>query len=1229
MENNREISLWLVSLLMGISIISSSQDNYCFIENKRQFPESVYSKVKVPSGAVFIEKGKFTYAFYNNKQLQERHNLSRKEDWIDAHSLSVSFMNYNKNSTIELLNKSNYYENYYNTENWAEKVYSFKTLTHKNIYQGIDLNMYSSKGLLKYDLIVYPGTLTKKIKLKYKGHNEIYLKNENLIVSTSVNEILELKPFSYQIINGDTLEVKSNFKLKNNTLTFDFPNGYDKNHKLIIDPTLIFSTYSGSVADNFGYTATYDNAGFLYSGSTVFGIGYPTTSGAYQINYSNNMGGTDIGITKYDTSGMSRIYSTYLGGSMDELPHSMIVNNLNELFVFGTTGSDNFPTTPGCYKNTFSGGNGFSPSGLGVSFPNGSDIIVSRISSNGGALLSSTYLGGSDNDGLNTSQKLKRNYADEVRGEIDIDKNNNVYLATCTYSTDFPITNSFQKTHNGQQEGCVLKLDNQLSTLIWSSFLGGSRDDAVYSLAIDKNDNVFLTGGTNSYNFPSSSNAFQSNYQDSIRADAFITHVSSDGNLIINSTYFGTEFYDQSYFVELNSDEEVYIFGQTKSLGDDLVHNANYYTSNSNQFIAVFTNNLEKLLRSTVVGTGKGTPDISPTAFLVDVCNNIYISGWGSSTGNGPLSTLNMPITPNAFQNTTDGNDFYIMILNDNLDNLVYATYFGGSQSAEHVDGGTSRFSKEGVIYQSVCAGCGGNNDFPIEPDPGAVSSTNNSNNCNNGVFKFDFNFPIVLADFDATWASCNNNVSFVNTSKKPSNTSYYWDFGDGNNSTQESPSHQYLSSGIYEVTLISSSPDACNISDTIRKNIYILSNSSYSIDDIEICKNQSVQIGVLPINNNNISYYWEPSYGLNNITIPNPIANVGSSQQYKLIISDGNCSDTIFQWIIVDSISVNVSNDTTFCKDPILISANTSGFVNSIQWSNNIDFSNIISNTDTFTVNNPGVYYVYVNNENCFDMDSVNIINENISIEISGISEICVGDSIFIKVDDLNSLEPIASYEWNSNFPMIFSSDSSSFVSYPTYTSYYSVKSTNILGCYVLDSVLVYVNQYPTIDSIWVTDSVIYEGESVLINVETDDNILWETNENANTINVSPENSELFHVTIYNDYCEIKDSIFITVLDVFCDKKKISVPNAFSPNGDLINDNYKVIDEDGIIIDFKIEIFNRFGQSVYTSEDINSSWNGYFNGELLPPQVFDYYLQIKCIGDKSLFEKGNITLVR
>ena len=1229
MINNREISLWLISLIMGISFFSFSQQNFPFIENKGQYPNFVYAKAKIPSGSIFVEKGRFIYGFYSSAQLIERHNLNREEKWIDAHSISVNFLKSNEDLETSLIGSSNYYENYYNTNNWAEKVHSYKTLYQKNLYNGIDLKIYSSKGFLKYDLIVHPNFSEKKIKIQYEGQNEIYLKNGNLIVSTSVNEIMELSPYSYQYINGDTIEIKSRFKLKNNILTFELPNGYDKNHKLFIDPILIFSTYSGSTADNFGYTATYDNDGYLYSGSTVFSIGYPTTIGAYQINYSNNFGGTDIGITKYDTSGTYRIYSTYLGGSMDELPHSMIVNNLNELFIFGTTGSDDYPTTIGCFNNSFNGGNGFSPSGLGVSFPNGSDIIVSKLSSNGGSLLASTYIGGSGNDGLNTSQKLKRNYADEVRGEIDIDKNNNIYLATCTYSTDFPTTASFQNINNGSQEGCILKLDNQLSTIIWSSYLGGNKDDAIYSLALDNYDNVFVTGGTNSNNFLTSTNAYQSNYQDSIRADAFITHISSDGNSIINSTYFGSEFYDQSYFVELNSEEEVYVFGQTQALSDSLVQNANYFTLDASQFIAVFSNNLEELLRSTVVGTGKGTPDISPTAFLVDVCNNIYISGWGSSTGNGPLSTLNMPITSNAYQSTTDGNDFYIMVLDDNLDNLVYGTYFGGSQSAEHVDGGTSRFDKKGIIYQSVCAGCGGNNDFPIRPNPGAVSATNNSNNCNNGVFKFDFNFPIVLADFNAPWAGCNNNINFTNTSTIPTNTTFYWDFGDGNNSTLENPTHQYLNPGIYMVTLVTSSLDACNLSDTISKEIYILSNSSYSLQDIEICKNQSAQIGILPINNPSINYSWQPNIGLNNTSVPNPIVNITNSQQYELIITDGNCFDTLNQLVVVDSININTSDDTTFCKDPILLSANTSGNIDSIYWSNNSNFSNIISTTDTFLTNTPGTFYIFVNNDNCFDLDSINVLNDNISIELSGITELCKGDSVFIKADDLNSLDPIISYDWDSDFNMIFGSDSSNFISYPTYTSYYNVKATNILGCYIFDSILVNVSNYPVLDSVWANDTIIYKGETTQLNVETNSNILWSTNENMSTISVSPDSSTKYYIIISNNYCEVEDSIYIKVKDVFCDKRKIFIPTAFSPNGDLINDNYKIKDDDGIITEFKIEIFNRFGQKIYSSEDINNSWDGYFNGELLSPQVFDYYLKVKCIGEKYLFEKGNISLIR
>lgn len=1229
MINSREISLWLLCLFMSVSLLSFSQSEFPFIENKGQFPEVVLSKVKVPNGAIFIEKGKFSYSFYDGVQLQERHNLQREEDWIDAHSYSVEFLNSNANLNAILSDKSSYFENYYNTPNWAEGVYSYNNLYQENIYKGIDLKMYSSKGMLKYDIILHPNASAKKIKLKYSGQEDVFLKDGNLIVKTSVNEVRELAPYAYQIINEEKVKIDCQFKLKNNIVTFDFPKGYDKNTILIIDPILIFSTYSGSTADNFGYTATYDRLGFLYSGSTVFGVGYPTTLGAYQITYANNSGGTDIGITKYDTSGTMRIYSTYLGGDMDELPHSMIVNNLNELFVFGTTGSDNYPTTLGCFNNTFSGGNGFSPGGLGVSFPNGSDIIVSRLSSDGGSLLASSYIGGTGNDGLNTSQKLKRNYADEVRGEIDIDKNNNIYLATCTYSTDFPITSSFQQSNKGSQEACIVKMDNQLSTIIWSSYLGGDKDDAIYSLALDGNDNVFVTGGTTSDNFPVSFNAYQNSYQDSIRADAFITHISSDGNSIINSTYFGSEFYDQSYFVELNSEEEIYIFGQTQALSDSLVHNANYFTLDASQFISVFSNDLQNLLRSTAVGTGKGTPDISPTAFLVDVCNNIYISGWGSSTGNGPLSTLNMPITPNAFQTITDGNDFYIMILDDALDNLIYGTYFGGSQSAEHVDGGTSRFDKKGVIYQSVCAGCGGNNDFPIEPNPGAVSTTNNSSNCNNGVFKFDFNFPIVLADFDAPWVGCDNNISFTNLSTSPQNTTYLWDFGDGTSSTQSNPSHQYLIPGIYTITLISSSTNACNLSDTISKQIYILSNSSSSLQSVEVCKDEPIQIGVLPVNDPAITYSWQPSLGLNNISISNPIATVNTSTQYQLIISDGVCSDTISQLVNVDSISINASKDTTFCKDPILLSANTSGTVHSIIWSTDNNFSDTISLSSFYTANIPGTFYILVRNNNCSETDSVNVTNDNINIEISGITEICKGDSIFVKVDDLNSLDPIVSYDWESEYELFFGSDSSNFISYPESSTWYKVIATNTFGCFLSDSIFVEVHNFPISDSVWTSDNSIFLGESTQLNVSTTDNVLWSTNENSNSIIISPEYSSVYHVVIYNEFCQIEDSIFIEVKDVFCDKNRILIPTAFSPNEDEKNDFYKIVDKDGVITEFKLEIFNRFGEKVYSSEDINNGWDGYFKGVLLSSQVFDYYLEIKCIGEKYLFEKGNITLIR
>ena len=205
---------------------------------------------------------------------------------------------------------------------------------------------------------------------------------------------------------------------------------------------------------------------------------------------------------------------------------------------------------------------------------------------------------------------------------------------------------------------------------------------------------------------------------------------------------------------------------------------------------------------------------------MVDLCNSYYLSGWGSSI-NGQLSTLNLPTSDSAFQITTDSNDFYFMVISESMDNVDYATFFGGNVSREHVDGGTSRFDNKGVIYQSVCAGCDGNNDFPVKPNPGAVSTTNNSPNCNNGVFKFDMNTPLVVSDFQAPLIGCDLTIQFNNITDNISNTLFYWDFGDGNSSNQYSPIHTYDTTGNYLVRLISIDSLSCNISIQYKRIVY------------------------------------------------------------------------------------------------------------------------------------------------------------------------------------------------------------------------------------------------------------------------------------------------------------------------------------------------------------------------------------------------------------------------
>jgi len=288
-----------------------------FTENKNQWDENILYRAQLDGGVLFLEKNCFTYNFYDKGALRANHyghaqnSLVRQS--IRAHAFRVSFLNSLADVSTQSKQMCDDYNNYFigkDETKWAGNVRNYKEIVYDNIYKGIKIQLLGKTNSIKYNFLVDAHADPDDIELAYDGLDSIYLTDGNLILKTSINEMTEQKPFAYQFINGKQITVPCHFVLKNKTLRFQFPNGYDKNVELVIDPVLSFACSSGSTADNFGMSATYDDKGNLYSGGTAFDMGYPTTTGAVDISFNGGAGDNDVVITKFDSSGTFLHYST-------------------------------------------------------------------------------------------------------------------------------------------------------------------------------------------------------------------------------------------------------------------------------------------------------------------------------------------------------------------------------------------------------------------------------------------------------------------------------------------------------------------------------------------------------------------------------------------------------------------------------------------------------------------------------------------------------------------------------------------------------------------------------------------------------------------------------------------------------------------------------------------------------------------------------------------------------
>jgi gliding motility-associated-like protein len=576
----------------------------------------------------------------------------------------------------------------------------------------------------------------------------------------------------------------------------------------------------------------------------------------------------------------------------------MYVNSSDQMILFGTANCSDFPVTQGAYD---------------TSLYDLDDLFITIFNPAGTAIVASTYIGGEGFDGY--SDRFYFNSGDGPRGELICDAQDNIYVATCSFSSNFPVTpNAYQPTLHGGSDAVVFKMSKMLDTLIWSTYLGGSSpatggDEAAYSLVLDPQKNVYVTGATTSNNYPTTPGVLNPAFPGG-HTKGFVAKINSNGTSLMTSSYIGTTMAEETQcdFIARDTDGDIYLYGWEQG-GNYPVQNAAFSNANTGMFIHKMNAGLSNTVYSTTFGQDT-VPNLSPSAFMVDECEHVYVAGWGGD--NFFAGTTNgMPVTANAYDAITDGGDMWLAVFASDMNSMLYGTFFGGepwsNADHEHTHGGSSRFASDGTLYHAVCANCSGGLVIPYPTTPGAPFSAANPDGCSNAVFKFALPFGGATAQFQMNASNPPCTVPYTVTFNQTGNASdsayYLWSFGDGNTLTTTSDSaitYTYTVTGSYTIKLVVVDTVAyCGPqSDTFTLVLNITPGALVSCsNDTAICIGDSVQLSA----SGNGQYTWSPGTSLSCIHCSDPRASPGMDTKYFVTVTDANgCSGQ-------DSVTVKV----------------------------------------------------------------------------------------------------------------------------------------------------------------------------------------------------------------------------------------------------------------------------------------------------------------------------------
>ncbi|MCA6363271.1 MAG: gliding motility-associated C-terminal domain-containing protein [Bacteroidetes bacterium] len=1150
------IKIILVLIVLCFHETSNGQNQpaqVVYEENKGQWPLQAAFKANLQAGSVFLENNRLLFSSWRMEDIHDVHEqlhdavsqtekILAMQKQVQCHTWAVYFEGGQNSIRYEGHNRQEAYSNYFignNKSEWASRVGRFEYVTGYGVYPYINIKTYSEAQWFKYDFEVYPGGDAAEIKLRYEGAAIELQKDGSLLIKLSTGEMIEKQPVAWQHVGNSKVPVKCRYTVNGNLLGFDFPDGYDPEYTLIIDPTLVGSTYSGSPAIAFGNCAAPDNQGNLISGAQVFGAGYPVTVGAFSVVFA---GLIDMAITKYNSTASALVYSTYIGGSFFDVPFTLLTSPAGDLFIYGASSSTNFPVTSGVYDNTANGQN---------------DFVITQIDASGSIMLASTYVGGSNDDGWGLITDP---------GDISLTSAGHLVVTGNTLSTNFPVTaGTFQQTSGGGVDAVLFSLSPGLTTLDFSTYLGGSGDETGTDNVIDPvNGDIIVSGYTNSGNFPLQQ-PLQSNFLGI--NDGFISRFNSSATALVSSTYYGTSGFDFCAFIETDAAGNIYVYGNATG-GSGIPATAGVYSNpNSATFITKFDPLLQTVIYSTQIGTGNILDWAQLTAFMIDECENIHIAGFYGTT----------PVTANAIYTAANSpGSSYIAVLSKDALTLSHATFFGGN----HTESGKCRFDSAGTIYHATCQ-----NSLLIFPvSSSAFSATNNSGGYDVCAFKIAFPPTGVVAQASAIPSNSGCapfNVSFVNNSN---GVNYYWDFGDGSPvNTNTAPVHTYTLPGVYTVTLIAEDSSSCIVRDTTTITLTVLQPPLVALgSDTLFCGNMPAQL--LDAGNPGLTYTWSTGATTQIITATTP-------GLYWVTADNGSCTHT-------DSVQISLIATPPPMPDSVLCAgqSNTLNAGGGQTW-----LWNTSATAQSINVTTTGNYSVIITDSLCTFHDTALVVFNTLPVVNLG------NDTL------LCTPQPLTLDAGNSGSSWLWSTGATTQQITVNNAGSYYVTAT-ALNCSASDTLQFTIAPQPELGP---AQSLCTYSQLTLnpANMLPGSAYLWNTG--AVTPSITVSEAGIYHVAVTYQYCVLTDSVEVTGTP---GEGTLYVPNSFTPNGDGVNDVFRATASE--VSEFHVTIFNRWGQLLFESYSINEAWDGRFNNEIVQQDTYAVIVSYRTPCAGNVFER-------